>query len=376
MPPEQDGKADLDTLVSELRAKVEDRRRAGEYPPGLEEDLAARFRRLLLSQRSEPPREVDVRGPLDRIGTTLPLGPERIPADSRLPAGQAVHQAVAKLVGRQTQGILEQVQAFADPVHEALAALATALEDLSREVREDLAVQVAAVLERQAVQEWAARTAGGDSLTSPGDGNRPFRPWYSSVRFENEFRGSREELLERYRDVAQRLVGCAPVLDLGCGRGEFLELLSGLGVEAWGVDLDPELVKAARDRALVVEHENGLRVLAGMEDASLGGLVLIQVVEHLSPQELVDLVDLASTKVRPGGKVLIETVNPQSLYVFAHAFYLDPTHLRPVHPAYLLFLFREAGFASVDIEWRSPPPADDMLEPTSRMPPRPPTTAV
>jgi O-antigen chain-terminating methyltransferase len=66
--------------------------------------------------------------------------------------------------------------------------------------------------------------------------------------------------------------------------------------------------------------------------------------------------------VRPGGKVVIETVNPQSLYVYAHAFYVDPTHVRPVHPAWLLFLFEQAGFASTVIDWRSPPPEVDRLE--------------
>jgi hypothetical protein len=166
MPPEQDGNPDLDALVAELRVKVEDRRRRGEYPPGLEEALAAQFRRLL-GRRVDPPREVDVRGPLDRIEQTLPLGPERIPAASRLPAGQAVHQALAKLVGRQTQGILEQVQAFADPVHQTLAALAGALDDLSREVREDLAVQVAAVVERQAAQERTGEPAAAGGAAPP-----------------------------------------------------------------------------------------------------------------------------------------------------------------------------------------------------------------
>ena len=72
---------------------------------------------------------------------------------------------------------------------------------------------------------------------------------------------------------------------------------------------------------------------------------MIQVIEHLTAQDAMDLVALAARKVRPGGKVIIETVNPQSLYVFARSFYLDPTHVRPVHPAYLEFLFREAGFA-------------------------------
>ena len=137
-------------------------------------------------------------------------------------------------------------------------------------------------------------------------------------------------------------------------------------VRAWtpsGVDIDGELVKSAVERGLPVEEEDALRYLRSLDDKALGGMSLIQVIEHFSAQEIVDFVALAADKVRPGGRVFVETVNPQSLYVFAHALFLDPTHMRPVHPAYLAFLFREAGFAAVDIEWRSPPPADDVLEP-------------
>jgi 2-polyprenyl-3-methyl-5-hydroxy-6-metoxy-1,4-benzoquinol methylase len=363
MAPEEDGKPDIDALVAELRAKVEERRRAGEYPPGLEEDLASHFGRLL-ARRFDPPRPVDLRGPLTRIEEALPLRADRIPIASQVRGGAALHRTVAKVVGRQTQGILEQAQAFAEPVRQAIEALTIAVEDLTREVREDLTAQLAAVIDRQAAQERASALAevGAETLAVQArDGRGPFRPWYSSIRFEDEFRGSRDDLLARYRDVAERLAGCGPVFDMGCGRGEFVELLAGMGIETWGVDLDAELVKAATDRGLPVEHGDGLRMLETMDDESLGGLVLIQVVEHLTPQEVVDLVDLATTKVRPGGKVLVETVNPQSLYVFAHSFYLDPTHLRPVHPAYLMFLFKEAGFASVNIEWRSPPPEADVL---------------
>ncbi|MGH9042706.1 MAG: class I SAM-dependent methyltransferase [Acidimicrobiia bacterium] len=360
--PGRDEKPDVDALVAELRAKVEERRRTGQYPPGLEEDLAAHFHRLL-ARRLEPARPVDLQGPLARVEEALPLRRDRIPLESQMPAGAVFHKAVAKLMARQTQGVLEQAQLFAEPVRQALVALTTAVEDLTREVRDDLAAQVAAIIDRQAAHERTAAlaAAGGGAPAQPAADSRAFRPWYSATRFEDEFRGSREDLLARYRDVAERLVGHGPVFDLGCGRGEFVELLAGMGVEAWGVDLDAELVKAASDRGLPVEHGDGLRLLERMDDESLGGLVLIQVVEHLTPQEVVDLVDLATAKVRPGGQVLVETVNPQSLYVFAHAFYVDPTHLRPVHPAYLMFLFKEAGFSTVEIDWRSPPPVDDMI---------------
>ena len=81
----------------------------------------------------------------------------------------------------------------------------------------------------------------------------------------------------------------------------------------------------------------------------LGGLTLLQVIEHLEPQEALDLVPLAARKVRPGGKVIVETANPQSVYALARSFHVDPTHVRPMHPAYLEFLFREAGFAEVEL---------------------------
>ncbi len=89
---------------------------------------------------------------------------------------------------------------------------------------------------------------------------------------------------------------------------------------------------------------------------------MIQVIEHLSPQHVIDVVRLAAEKVRPGGRVIVETVNPTSLYTYAHAFWVDPDHVRPVHPNYLGFLFAEAGFATVERVDRSPVPADESLE--------------
>jgi hypothetical protein len=90
---------------------------------------------------------------------------------------------------------------------------------------------------------------------------------------------------------------------------------------------------------------------------------MIQVVEHLPAQQLLDVVELAAEKVRPGGKVVIETINPTSLYPLANAFFIDPDHVRPVHPMFLEFLFKEAGFASAHVELRSPVPDDEQVQP-------------
>jgi hypothetical protein len=106
---------------------------------------------------------------------------------------------------------------------------------------------------------------------------------------------------------------------------------------------------------------DGLAELAALEPASLGALACIQVVEHLSAGQLVELVARAAEVVRPGGLVVAETVNPGSLYVYGHALYLDPTHTTPIHPAYLAFCFEQAGFAKVDVQMRSEPPADERL---------------
>lgn len=351
---------DIDELVARLRERVEARRQSGAYPAQLEEEMTAHFRRILHQRREARPLP-DVQEAVRAAGQALPLQASRIPLSSGLPGGQVVHKTVAKVVGRQTQGIMQQVQAFAQPVQAALEALAAAVSELSRTVGVDIAQSLDALYERQATQErLLAGLAGGDRRARPPE----FQPWYSSEHFEEAFRGSREEMLGRYRDLAERLVGQGPVLDVGCGRGEFLELLVEVGVEASGVDIDREMVKSAAGRGLSVSEDEALRHLAAVDHHSLGGMVLIQVIEHFSAQEIVDFVALAADKVRKGGRVFVETVNPQSLYVFAHALFLDPTHVRPVHPAYLAFLFREAGFAQVDIEWRSPPPAEDVLEPT------------
>jgi SAM-dependent methyltransferase len=350
---------DIDELVTRLRERIEARRRSGAYPATLEEEMTAHFRRILHQRREARPLP-DVQEAVRAAGQALPLQASRIPLTSGLPGGEMIHKTVAKVVGRQTQGIIQQVQGFAQPVQAALEALAVAVSELNRTVQADVAQSLDALYERQAVQE---RLLAG--LVPPDRRLRlpDFQPWYSSERFEEAFRGSREEMLDRYRDLAERLVGQEPVLDVGCGRGEFLELLAELGVEASGVDLDGEIVKAAAGRGLQVAEVEALRHLSTIDDRSLGGMVLIQVIEHFSAQEIVDFVALAADKVRSGGQVFVETVNPQSLYVFAHALYLDPTRVRPVHPAYLAFLFREAGFGEVDIEWRSPPPAEDVLEP-------------
>ena len=196
-----------------------------------------------------------------------------------------------------------------------------------------------------------------------GRSGKLFEPWFSSQDFAEEFRGSRDSMLLRYADLAQLLASTGgPVVDLGCGRGELVELLASLHIEARGVEVLPELVEYCRSIFLDVRLSDAREALEGADDASLGGIAMIQVVEHLSPQELVELVPLLLRKLRPGGLVVAETVNPGSPYVFAHSFYVDPTHVNPIPADYLRFLFLRAGFSDVRIDWRSPVPESDRIQ--------------
>jgi SAM-dependent methyltransferase len=357
----------LDEVVAKLQAKVAERRAAGQYDDALEEELAAHFRRIV-AHRSNRGYD-DLREQLAKVVEASQFDPH-ISATSDVPGGAALHRLVGKLVARQTAGIIAQVQEFANATRVALDRIVGALEDPARHEHADLVGQIDAIYERLASYERTPGDAGValldlrrrvDELTQ-AESARRFDPWYSNDHFEEQFRGTRDDLLNIYRDLAARLEGYSPVVDIGCGRGEFLELLAERGVLAKGIELDARLVEGAAALGLDVEHGDGLTYLAKQADASLGGIALIQVIEHLTPQQTIDLVALSAEKLRPGGRMVIETVNPQSLYVYAHSFYLDPTHVRPVHPSYLSFLFSEAGFAHVEIDWRSPTPREDVLE--------------
>jgi O-antigen chain-terminating methyltransferase len=187
--------------------------------------------------------------------------------------------------------------------------------------------------------------------------------------FEARMRGPRDVVRERQAVYVDDFRSAGPVLDLGCGRGEFLELLRDAGVEARGVDLDADMVAQCRAERLDVERADAIAYLASLEDRSLGGIFSAHVVEHLKPGVLFQLLELAAAKLRPDGLFVAETPNPLSLYALAN-FSSDLSHEQPLHPATLELLVRQAGFketklrflghlADADRLQRIPLPADD-----------------
>jgi len=178
---------------------------------------------------------------------------------------------------------------------------------------------------------------------------------------EHRCRGSREEIRRRLRVYVPYLEERAPVLDLGCGRGEALELLAEHGIAARGVDASGEMVARCREHGLTAVQGDLFDHLAGEPEESLGGVVSFHVVEHLQPAERARLVHLAWRALRPGGVLILETPSPLSLVAGARNFWADPTHLRPVHPASLEVLMREAGFEPIHRLDLQPFPASDRL---------------
>jgi SAM-dependent methyltransferase len=186
---------------------------------------------------------------------------------------------------------------------------------------------------------------------------------YKYVGFENEFRGSLEAVRARLESYVPYFAHASDVLDVGCGRGEFLEALKANGISARGLDLNHEMVEVCRARGLDVAEADVVSHLETLPDASLGGLFAAQVVEHLRPEYLLRFLELAHHKLRPGSPIVLETLNPACWVAFFESYIRDITHAWPLHPETLRYLVLASGFTEARIEYRSPVPPEDRLQP-------------
>ena len=165
--------------------------------------------------------------------------------------------------------------------------------------------------------------------------------------FENHFRGSREQIKEVQRQYIPYFDGKDNVLDLGCGRGEFLELLKECHINAIGVECYTEFAEYCKMKSLNVVEEDALSYLEKQE--KVGGIFAGQLIEHLKTNQVMRLCELAYEKLEKGAYVILETPNPMSLAIYTHAFYMDPSHNKPVHPLLMEYFMKKAGFTDVQI---------------------------
>lgn len=186
--------------------------------------------------------------------------------------------------------------------------------------------------------------------------------------FEDRFRGSKDEIRDRVATYLPtiRAAGAggeqAPVLDLGCGRGEWIELLRDNGLVARGVDINEVTVRECQEAGLDVVEADALLYLFGLEDGSLGAVTGMHVVEHLPFERLIALLDEVHRVLRPGGIAIFETPNPENVNVGTCTFYMDPTHQRPLPPEMLRFAVEMRGFVEVELRRLHPYPDDVLLK--------------
>jgi 2-polyprenyl-3-methyl-5-hydroxy-6-metoxy-1,4-benzoquinol methylase len=173
-------------------------------------------------------------------------------------------------------------------------------------------------------------------------------------RFAERFRGSEEYVKAGQQFYLPYFRNCRNVLDIGCGRGEFLEILRAAGVPSRGIDLSAECAARCRQKGLDAEVADLFAYLAEQSEACFDGIFCAQVVEHLPPERLPEMLKLAVTRLQPGGVIAIEAPNPECLAIFASHFYLDPTHSRPVPYPLLVFYLEEFGVGALEVKRLSP----------------------
>jgi O-antigen chain-terminating methyltransferase len=181
------------------------------------------------------------------------------------------------------------------------------------------------------------------------------------LAFEARFRGSEETVRERQEVYRRHLEGRRRAVDLGCGRGELLELMRETGVAAYGVDTEPDFVDLVEEKGLEVRREDAVSHVERLATGDVDAIVASHLVEHLPPGVVARLVGAAADALAEGGILIVETPNPESLVAGSINFHRDPTHLRPVHPETLAFLCESAGFSEVQILRLSPVPDPERL---------------
>jgi O-antigen chain-terminating methyltransferase len=232
-----------------------------------------------------------------------------------------------------------------------LAALERAASDLQAKVSSDLNhMRDELRLAFQALIHEELRLVRQRPVIQSRKHNTPVEPAIDWFTFAHKFRGPEPKIREHFTRYLPLFANASMTLDLGCGRGEFLRLLRDQKINGRGLDLSEDNVALCEADGLDAEVADFFSYLPAVADRSLGGVFCSQVIEHLPPAQLPELIRLCAAKMRPGAPILFETPNPECLAIFATHFYLDPTHVRPVPPALMEFYLAEAGFTAITVE--------------------------
>ena len=228
------------------------------------------------------------------------------------------------------------------------AALNNRIASLTRELR---------ALNQAAQLPQPQRADTGAILVPPGTTLEPLSRTATDsfyIDFEDAFRGTSEDITERlkiYLPYLDKFIGdkTAEVVDVGCGRGEWLALLGNQGIRATGIDLNVAMVDTCRAQGLHAQCMDAIQYLSLQPPGSVAVVTGFHIIEHLPFDTLLALFDAALKALRPDGMIIFETPNPENLLVGACNFYYDPTHLNPIVPTVAEFIARQRGFAKAEI---------------------------
>lgn len=332
-------------------------------------------------------------GRSSRFAAAAPLATSSSAAANGLPSPEAI--AAPPLLDTAPPGLLQRLRNYLDPwrgkkMWEAEKALLwERLEGLAGDVRmmgyryaeesrardatiaalnEDLAKRDRVIVRLRGDLQFQRRRLNrfdrDESLPVPTDPPairpRPGEDIY--LAFEDRFRGSIDDIKGRLRPYLDRVRAHLPVLpgrpllDVGCGRGEWLELLAEAGLESYGVDTNEHAVAFCAERGLQARHADVLAHLGALPEGALGAITAFHVIEHLPLEALRAFLEEARRTLVPGGILMLESPNPESIKVGATTFHYDPTHLRPIPPQLADFFAEQAGFVDIEVLRLNPYP--------------------
>jgi SAM-dependent methyltransferase len=338
----------------------EKNRVAAGISPSEEIDVAALYEQLRVELRRGPS---DGSGGAASMAATRSLAERFWPVTAERDVGHGpkalVKRVLRKLMRWYVEPLAADQRVYNDSVLKLVDALSEGVDgaEAARQASERL---VRELEERLARVERRGRSAPGVPPSTVAS-----QPAAAAVpdyfAFESRMRGSVESVRTRQRPYVEDFRGLGPVLDIGCGRGELVALLGEAGIEARGIDADADMVAYARGEGLAVEQADAASYLEGLADGSLGGVFMGQVVEHLPPNVLARSLELVVAKLRPGGLLVAETINPLSPIALRN-YFADLTHAQPLVPETLELLARQAGFATTEIRFLNEP-AERLTEP-------------
>lgn len=360
---ERDAPIDVERLVADLRERVVRRRATGGYADDLTgvtlepppPEAPVRFRPEL-AYSSKP----GIGKPLTLLKQTILRLLVHVFDDLARQTSVAVLDA-RRAADEARRWSEEALRAEADERLRAQRDVLAAIERIGALEDAIDRLQIGARLSRLERDRRVVRAPAAEAAPASRPAPAPEGAPLDYLAFEARFRGSEEAIRDRQRVYLDGLGDRRRVVDLGCGRGELVALLREAGVDAYGVEIEPDFLALLEDHRLPVVADDAVRHLAGLEPGAVDGVVLSHVVEHIAPQALRSVIERAAEVLPDGGLLVMETPNPESLVAGSVNFHRDPTHLRPVHPETLAFMCESAGFREVEIRRMSPVPAEERL---------------